>query len=165
MAAVARTVLIYETITVLVIIRQMAWATDAEARLRQAGYRNGAARRSVIDYLGTQSCCRGAQEIHAAINTRGDKVGLASVYRVLDTLDEHGLVQRVDVGDGVVRYEPARSEGEHHHHLVCDDCGKVEQFADTKLERAIHDIEERSGYSVVTHDVVLRGACGDCRAA
>ena len=143
----------------------MDWTSRALDRLRSAGYRAGAARRSVIDFLGAQSCCCGAQEIHAALTARGEKVGLASVYRVLDTLVEHGLVQRVDVGDGVVRYEPARSDADHHHHLVCADCGKVERFADPQLERAIHNVQARSGYSVVAHEVVLRGACGSCRGA
>jgi Fur family ferric uptake transcriptional regulator len=143
----------------------VGWTDEAQARLREAGYRAGAARSSVIAYLGGQSCCHGAQEIHAELSRGGAKVGLASVYRVLDTLVEEGLVQRVDVGDGIVRYEPVRSEAEHHHHLVCDGCGRVERFADAQLERAIHAVEERSGFSVVEHDVVLRGACADCRTA
>jgi Fur family ferric uptake transcriptional regulator len=120
---------------------------------------------SVISYLGAQSCCRGAQEIHAALRSHGERVGLASVYRVLDTLVGHGLVHRVDVGDGVVRYEPARGDAAHHHHLVCDGCGRVEQFSDEQLEHAIHAVEAQSGYAVVAHEVVLRGACADCRAA
>jgi Fe2+ or Zn2+ uptake regulation protein len=53
---------------------------------------------------------------------------------------------------------------DHHHHLVCDACGKVEPFADRGLERALEAVEERSGYSVVGHEVVVRGACADCRA-
>ena len=87
------------------------------------------------------------------------------MYRVLDSLLESGLVQRVDVGDGVARYEPVRTSEEHHHHLVCTGCGKVEAFTDPGLERAIHRVEETSGYAVDTHDVVLHGACADCRPA
>jgi Fur family ferric uptake transcriptional regulator len=136
----------------------MTWAGQANHELREAGYRPGGAGTLVLDYLEAQTCCRGAQEIYEAL---GRKVGLASVYRMLDRLDEHGLVQRIDIGDGIVRYEPSREA--HHHHLVCAECGKVEPFADQKLERAIEAVEEKSGYSVVAHEVVLRGACGDCR--
>ena len=57
-----------------------------------------------------------------------------------------------------------RARGDHHHHLVCGDCGKVEPFEDPRLERAIEAVEERSGYSVVGHEVLLRGSCADCRA-
>ena len=124
----------------------------------------GAARAAVIEYLDEQQCCRGAQEIHEALAARGSTVGLASVYRALDGLVEQGLLQRVDFGDGIARYEPVRPGDEHHHHLVCDDCGKVETFHDAPLERAIAAIEKQTGYAVVSHDVVLRGACGDCKS-
>ena len=56
---------------------------------------------------------------------------------MLDGLDEHGLVQRVDFGDGITRFEPTRTDQDHHHHLICDGCGKVEAFADDRLERVI----------------------------
>lgn len=139
----------------------MTWAGQANDQLREAGYRPGGAGTLVLTYLEAQSCCRGAQEIYDALSADGRKVGLASVYRMLERLDEQGLVQRIDLGDGIVRYEPAREA--HHHHLVCGECGKVEPFSDQRLEQAIHAVEERSGYSVVAHEVVLRGACADCR--
>jgi Fur family ferric uptake transcriptional regulator len=147
---------------ILVILCNVTWIDDARGRLTGAGYRPGAAGMVVVEYLASQPCCRGAQEIHEALTAAGRKIGLASVYRMVDRLAEQGLVQRIDIGDGIVRYEPAR-ETEHHHHLVCGDCGKVEPFADPSLERAIHAVEERSGYSVVAHEVLLRGQCGDCR--
>jgi len=139
------------------------WASEVQQRLRTAGYRNGAARTALVDLLDTQACCASAADLHDTLRERGRNVGLASVYRVLDSLLESGLVQRVDVGDGVARYEPVRTSEEHHHHLVCTGCGKVEAFTDPGLERAIHRVEETSGYAVDTHDVVLHGACADCQ--
>jgi Fur family ferric uptake transcriptional regulator len=136
----------------------MRWAEHAASELRRAGYRPGGAGTLVLEHLEEQPCCRGAQEIYDAL---GRKVGLASVYRTLERLQAQGLVQRIDIGDGIVRYEPAREA--HHHHLVCGECGKVEPFADQQLERAIHAVEKQSGYAVVAHDVVLRGSCADCR--
>ena len=82
---------------------------------------------------------------------------------VIDLLTSEGLVQRIELGSGIARYEPVHSGGEHHHHLVCDSCGKVEAFEDRGLEQAIHRLETRSGYAVAGHDVVLHGACPDCR--
>ncbi len=137
----------------------MTWADHANEQLREAGYRPGGAGTRVLAFLEAQTCCRGAQEIYEALERR---IGLASVYRMLDRLDERGLVQRIDLGDGIVRYEPSREA--HHHHLVCGECGKVEPFADQRLERAIEAVEQRSGYAVAAHEVVLRGACADCRA-
>jgi Fur family ferric uptake transcriptional regulator len=140
------------------------WAADTTEALDRAGHRSGGARRAVIELLGRQDCCLTAQEIFDGLRTEGRTVGIASVYRVLDLLGERGFVQRIDVGAGMARFEPVHSSGEHHHHLVCEECGKVEAFADDGLERALHKVEGRTGYSVAGHDVVLRGACADCSA-
>jgi Fur family ferric uptake transcriptional regulator len=142
----------------------VSWADDTRTRLREAGFRLGTAGAAVVDYLEAQSCCRGSQEIHDALTAEGRKIGLASVYRMVDRLAEQGLVQRIDIGDGIVRYEPAR-HADHHHHLVCGECGKVEPFVDPRLERAIEAVQAQSGYAVVAHEVLLRGSCGGCRAA
>jgi Fur family ferric uptake transcriptional regulator len=140
------------------------WAEHALSALRDAGYRRGGARRAVVDFLARQSCCLSAQEIFDALRADGGTVGIASVYRVVDLLAEHRLVQRVDVGGGVARYEPILPGGEHHHHLVCDDCGRVEAFSDEPLEAALNALGGRVGYEVEGHEVVLHGACADCRA-
>ena len=139
------------------------WTETALARLREASGRSGGARRLVVELVGEQECCLSAQEIHDRVRVHGARVGIASVYRALEGLDEFGLVQRVDLGDGVARFEPAHSGSDHHHHLVCDDCGRVEPFADSTLETAIARVARGRGYAVAAHDVVLRGACEDCR--
>jgi Fur family ferric uptake transcriptional regulator len=139
------------------------WADHALAYLREAGYRRGGARRTVVEYLDGQDCCLSAQETHEQLAAAGDKVGIASVYRVLDLLAVRGLLTRVDLGDGVARYEPARPGGHHHHHLVCGDCGRVKAFEDDALERELSRVARRLGYAMDAHDVVLRGACDDCR--
>ncbi|MGH3110386.1 MAG: Fur family transcriptional regulator [Gaiellaceae bacterium] len=140
-----------------------AWVESALARMRSESGRSGGARRVVVEFLGRQDCCASAQEIHDAVRAGGARVGIASVYRALEGLAERGLVQRVDLGDGISRFERADPQGEHHHHLVCGDCGKVEPFEDPALEHAIAGIAGGRGYDVAAHDVVLRGACRDCR--
>jgi Fur family ferric uptake transcriptional regulator len=141
------------------------WADEAVRRLQTGGYRSGGARRAVVELLGRQHCCLTAQEIFDELRSEGRTVGMASVYRVLELLTEKGLVQRIELGSGTARYEPLLPSGDHHHHLVCEDCGKVEAFEDAELERALRKVEGRTGYSVAGHDVVLRGACNDCRVA
>jgi Fur family transcriptional regulator, ferric uptake regulator len=140
----------------------MAWRDQANERLRATGRRSGAARAAVVDLLADESCCLSAQELHVRLGSGGAKVGVASVYRALDQLAGLGLVQRVDVGDGIARYERVQAD-DHHHHVVCDDCGRVEPFADESLERAISQATGRLGYDVSGHEIVLRGACADCR--
>ena len=141
------------------------WTDSALERLREEGGRSGAARRIVVEYLGRQDCCLSAQEIHERVRAEGERVGLASVYRALDGLEGLALVQRVDLGDGIARYEPGHAGGDHHHHLVCDDCGKVETFSDPVLEAALERVAGTRGFDAAGHDVVLRGVCSNCRAA
>ena len=151
-------------ILILAMIEGMeSWSVAALAALEARG-RSGGARRAVVELLGRQDCCLTAQEIFDRLRAEGRRVGIATVYRVLEQLGERGLVQRIDVGAGTARYEAAQPSGEHHHHLVCDGCGKVEAFADDELETVIHAVERRTGYTVAAHDVVLRGACRECAA-
>jgi len=139
-----------------------AWAEETLASLQQRGHRNGGARRAVIELLGSQNCCLTAQEICDQLRAGNQRVGIASIYRTLDQLVRDGFLQKIDLGAGTARFEPLHADGEHHHHLLCEDCGKVEAFADDELERALREVERETGYSVAGHDVVLRGRCGDC---
>lgn len=140
-----------------------SWTDETLRALRAKGGRNGGARRAVVELLGRQECCLTAQEIFDQLRAAGRPVGLASIYRALEQLTREGHVQRVELGEDKARFEPVHARGEHHHHhLVCDGCGRVEAFADEQLERALHALEDRSGYAVAAHDVVLHGRCGDC---
>jgi Fur family ferric uptake transcriptional regulator len=138
------------------------WTDHALTTLERQGYRAGSARRTVVELLGRQHCCLSAKEIEEALRAEGREVGLASVYRALEVLDELRLVQRLDAGEGVVRYEPAHAGGDHHHHIVCDTCGTVASYEDEELERAIGSLASRLSWDVETHDVVLRGRCPRC---
>jgi Fur family ferric uptake transcriptional regulator len=139
-----------------------SWEAYAQSTLAVAGRRAGRARELVITLLAEQQCCLTANEIVDLLRGKGQRVGIASVYRALDQLVGLRLVQRLDFADAA-RYEPMLPSGEHHHHLVCDDCGKVEPFADRSLERALDRVGTKSDYEVGAHDVVLRGACAQCR--
>lgn len=140
------------------------WQEHALATLRRSGYHATAPRTAIVAALAAQDCCRTAQEIHAGLREAGHRVGVASVYRALDVLVALGLVQRVEVGAASGRYEPVLPEGEHHHHVVCDDCGRVEPFSDPGLEQAIERAAGSVGYAIAAHEVVLRGSCRDCSA-
>lgn len=152
------------TILVMAGSIEHSWAEHAHAQLRRAGARSGSARQAVIAYLAAQHCCLSAQELFDALRAEGHSVGIASVYRVLDQLADLRLVHRVDFGHGVTRFEIAHPDGRHHHHLVCARCGQVDTFDDPGLERALRKVAGSHGYALDDHDVVLHGACSDCRA-
>ena len=98
--------------------------------LADAGHRASAPREEVIEAIASLGCSVTAREVSDLLRERGSGVGLASIYRALELLERLGLIKRFDVGEGVARYEPAHPSGEHHHHVVCDSCGKVEPFED-----------------------------------
>jgi Fur family transcriptional regulator, ferric uptake regulator len=89
-------------------------------------------------------------------------VSRASVYRILDELERLRLVQRVETGQAMVRYERVHEHSGHHHHLVCDSCGLVMPFADEALERAIDELSAKVPLAVSEHEIVLHGACREC---
>lgn len=137
------------------------WTEHALLELSRAGHRSGGARQEVLTLLARQDCVLSAQEIHDRLRAGDRAVGLASVYRALELLTSLKLVHRIEV-DGVACFEPADPSGEHHHHAICDRCGRMSAFEDSELERLIDAVGERLGYRVDGHDVVLRGACPDC---
>ncbi len=141
------------------------WVGHAHEILASGGYRVSAPRAAVVTALDELGCSVTAQEISDRLRERGEGVGVASIYRALQLLDDMRLVRRVDVGEAVARYEPVHPDGEHHHHLVCDSCGQTKAFEDPELERAIERLAGRVEYSVGAHDVTLRGKCPDCRAS
>ena len=143
---------------------QTDWAQHARQELTRAGLRAGGARGEVLGLLARQRCVVSAQDIHDRLRESDRAVGLASVYRALDVLTGLKLVHRIDVG-GTACYEPADPSGEHHHHAICNRCGRMSVFEDSELERLIDDLGRRLGYAVDAHDVVLRGMCPDCAAA
>lgn len=143
------------------------WVERAEAAVRAAGHRTTLPRSAIIELLARQDCVLTADEISQRLQ-QGDgerRVGIATVYRTLELLEELELLQRLDIGDGLARFEPALPGGEHHHHhFVCTHCGRVTPFEDAGVERAIEDLADRFGEPVCEHDVILRGrACSACQ--
>ena len=143
-----------------------AWAKYAHEQLASTGFRRGGARSAVIELLDGEQCARSALEIEDALRGGGRRVGRATVYRVLEELVQLDLVARVEIGDGLARYESVFPNGtEHHHHLVCDGCGKLIPFTDDELERVIRRVARREAFAVDEHDVTLHGTCEACSAA
>jgi Fur family transcriptional regulator, ferric uptake regulator len=138
------------------------WAARAHAVLAQNNHHTGAARRALLELLDSQTCALSAIEIEDALRAGERPVGRASIYRILDELERLNLVQKVQIGQAMARYEPVRSGEGHHHHLVCDNCGAVMPFSDNELESAIEKLSRRVPMRVAEHEIVLHGACEDC---
>jgi Fur family transcriptional regulator, ferric uptake regulator len=143
---------------------QTPWSEHALAALQSAGFRRGGARTAVIEALAEQQCAVTAFELEDELRRRKAGVARASIYRALEQLEQLGLLQRLEVCRGTAGYERVEPDGEHHHHAICRDCGRMIPFEDASLERAIDKVAGRMSFDVSEHDVVLRGLCERCAA-
>lgn len=90
-------------------------------------------------------------------------MGRATVFRTIKLLQELDLVCRVPLEDGSIRYQ--LSEGGHHHHLVCRQCGKFTEFSDLELDTRIQEQAKLHGFALQGHSVELYGLCAECAEA
>jgi Fur family ferric uptake transcriptional regulator len=133
--------------------------------LRKAGLKVTLPRLKILEIL-EHSARRhmSAEEIYKKLIDSGEDIGLATVYRVLTQFESAGLVARHHFEDGMAVFE--LNQGTHHDHIVCVDCGAVEEFVDSDIEARQHSIATRLGYSIEEHSMVLYGRCqrSDCPA-
>lgn len=108
-----------------------------------------------------------AEEIFDLVKVSHPEIGLATIYRTIQLLNELHLIDRINFDDGFVRYEMGSDPGEQnkhrHHHLICTKCGKVISFQDDLLEELEEKINQTTGFSVVNHEVILYGYCATCK--
>lgn len=126
----------------------------------------------VAELLRTSDECLTVEEIYARLRSLDQRIGLTSVYRTVKLLVKTLAIVRVEVGDGVARYEPAeRSSEEHHHHLVCVRCRRVVRYDSfssrelTLMRETERDLNRRFGYRITGHRVYFEGVCPDCENA
>ena len=106
---------------------------------------------------------RSAQELHAELRKRGEDMGLATVYRALQTMSASGLVDtlRTEAGESVYR----RCSAQHHHHLVCRSCGFTVEVQGRQVEAWAATVSGKHGFADVSHRIELVGTCADCASA
>lgn len=103
-----------------------------------------------------------AEELHSRLKAAGEDVGLATVYRVLAQFEAAGLVVRHNFEGGRSVFE--LDQGEHHDHLVCVICEKVEEFVDEEIEKRQAEIAKRYQFKITDHDLTIYGVCESCRS-
>ncbi len=124
--------------------------------------RNTWQRSAIRDFLAGVDDFRTASQIHEDLRKVGDRMGLATVYRALQAMEEAGEVDMLRRPDGEAAYRKC-SNG-HHHHLVCRNCGAAEEIAAEVVEIWAAEVANRHGFTNVAHEVELYGLCADCSA-
>jgi Fur family transcriptional regulator, ferric uptake regulator len=106
-----------------------------------------------------------AEEIYNLARQKDKNIGIATIYRTLELLEEIGIVHKCNFGDGRERYEPSlEGQEEHqHHHLICLGCRKILEVEEDLLNQLEQLIVEKIGFKIVDHRVQFYGYCRDCR--
>ena len=102
-----------------------------------------------------------AEDMYKALLDSGEDIGLATVYRVLTQFESAGLVTRHHFEGGHSVFE--LNQGDHHDHIVCVKCGRVDEFVDQEIERRQQQIASDKGYEITDHSLYLYGICPACR--
>jgi Fur family ferric uptake transcriptional regulator len=124
--------------------------------LRETGLKSTGPRRKILELFRIQTGHLSAEEVHSLLNAEDD-IGLATVYRVLSDFEQAQIINRLHFESGKSVYELNR--GEHHDHLVCLDCGHVEEFVDSQIERRQQKIANAHGFDLVDHALSLYASC------
>jgi len=126
--------------------------------LKRAGLKATVPRRKILEILETSGTHHlSAEDVYRELLEAGDDVGLATIYRVLTQFESAGLVSRHHFESGHAVFELER--GHHHDHVICVQCGKVEEFFDQAIENRQKSIVEKMGFEIQDHSLVIYGNC------
>ena len=131
--------------------------------LRNAGLKVTLPRVKILQILEKQVNERHltAEKVYKILLSEDEEIGLATVYRVLTQFEAAGLVTRHHFEGGNSVFE--LSTGDHHDHILCMKCGKVDEFTDELIETRQNEIAAKLGYQLTGHGLYLYGFCPQCR--
>lgn len=133
------------------------------AYMERNGLRSTSQRRLVTEVFFRAAGHLSIEDLLERVRSDDPKVGYATVYRTLKLLKECDLAYERNFGDGVSRYEVAVAH-EHHDHLICTDCGRIEEFEDDAIEQLQEGLATQHGFKLQRHKHELYGVCPECQA-
>ena len=139
----------------------MVQIMDIGRKLSELGYRLTPQRLIILNAVEKADSHISAEEIYAQVLTHYPHVNISTVYRTLELLKELGLVTETDMGDGRVRYHSI-GKG-HHHHLVCEKCGKIIDMEESILNPLWAEIQQKYGFKVNMKHLAFFGLCPKCQ--
>ena len=148
-----------------------AASTDLRGKFHKRQLRVTRPRQMIVDVLGNTTEHFSAEEVYLRVHAKYPNVGLTTVYRTLDLLEEMGIVVKQNFGDGRSRYELKENPKKpgHHHHLVCTACKRVIDYNDFvdeevkligKLEK---ELSRKHGFRITGHVIQFHGVCTACK--
>jgi len=132
-------------------------------RVQRLGLKLTKQRAAICQVFFSQSGHRRAEEILGDARLLDAKVSLATVYRTLKLLQNHGLADSHYFQDGQGLFEPRLDHDEHHDHLICTHCGHIVEFVNQSIEALQESVAKAHGFSITSHKMELYGLCRDCQ--
>ena len=129
--------------------------------LQGRGFRLTAARARVINVICEDNGYLGAYDIYNTLKAKNIKVGLASIYRILDLLCELGLLQREEFGSSGEKFRTIQEQ--HTHQLICSRCGEAKEFSNCGIAKLTSNLENSSGFKINEHWLKFFGLCPGCQ--
>ncbi len=135
-----------------------------KTRLRDGGLKLTPQRLTILDVIiRAEGSHLTIEELYEMVKVVKPETGVATVYRTILLFEELGIVKKLDLNDGIYRYELNHEEEVHgHHHLVCSACGKVEEVKDDLLDSVEQVIENEYKFRIKDHSLKFYGLCRDC---
>jgi Fur family ferric uptake transcriptional regulator len=134
---------------------------EASTVLEAVGVRATRQRLVVLSELMSEQNDVTAQELYERLRGRGERLGLATVYRTLGLLADEGVIDALSHRPGELCYR--RCGDGHHHHLVCSSCHHVVELDDCELEPWLEQVSQAHDFVTTGHHLEVSGLCGDCR--
>lgn len=133
--------------------------------LKEKGYKFTPQRRAIIDIIiKNEGSHLTTEELYDLVKKDCPEIGLATVYRTVQLLEELGVICKLELNDGCSRYELIHEEENHqHHHLICTNCGSVIEVQHDLLDDLEHEIEEKYNFKITNHSVKFYGICSKCK--
>ncbi len=137
---------------------------ELKEKLKVKGLKLTPQRRATLEVLfNNQGQHLNTEEIYAIVKEKCPEIGLATVYRTLQLLDEMGLISKLNLDDGCSRYEFNNHDEDHqHHHLICQSCGAVIEVELDLLDQLEEAIEKEYRFRIKDHKVKFFGICSNC---
>lgn len=117
-------------------------------------------RQIILNHINDSNYHWEAEELAHALMSAGHTMGIATVYRGLASLESQGLISSFQLSD-CKRYE--RMSKAHHDHLVCTECGKIEEFSNDSIEQQQDLVAKENGFSITGHQLIIFGICNNCQ--
>jgi len=141
----------------------MTSGEDESTELKKAGLKVTHPRLKILHIMESNDKRHlSAEDVYKSLLETGEDVGIATVYRVLTQFEAAGLVSRHNFEGGHSVYEI--NQGEHHDHILCVKCGRVDEFVDATIELRQKEIAARAGYDITDHCLYIYGVCRNCQS-